>query len=103
LEEAKQIFSKRVHELLEQRKNMVLDRSFYAKQHRDEYRAMVEQAGGSTILVYLHADREVLWKRICDRRKKELNADSAREISLALLEDFVRGFEVPVGEGELFG
>jgi gluconate kinase len=80
---------------------VVLDRSFYAKSHRDELRGVVERACGRVILVYLKADRDLLWKRICDRRAKGVNAHSAREISQALLDQFVRGFEAPLDEGEI--
>ena len=101
LEEARQVFSGEIDALLEQKKNVVLDSAFYAKKQRDEYKAMVERASGRLVLVYLKAEREVLWKRICERRRKEVNADSAREISSALLDQFVRGFEVPEDEGEI--
>lgn len=101
LEEASALYSKKFHELLEQKKNIVLDRSFYAKEDRDEYRAAVEHAGGRAVLVYFKAERELLWKRIRERREKGVNADSAREISLALLDSFVQGFEAPDGEGEI--
>jgi predicted kinase len=101
LEEARQVFSEEVHELLEQKKNVVLDSSFYAKKHRDEYKVKIERASGRWVLVYLKAERDVLWKRICERRGKGVNADSAREISPALLDQFVQGFEGPEGEGEI--
>ena len=101
LEEARQVFSEEIDALLEQKKNVVLDSSFYAKKQRDEYKAKVECASARWVLVYLKAERDVLWKRICERRRKEVNADSAREISSALLDQFVRGFEVPEDEGEI--
>ena len=101
LEEARQVFSEEVQKLLEQKKNVVLDRSFYDKKHRDEYKAKVELASGRLVLVYLKVERDVLWKRICERREKGVNADSAREISGDLLDQFVQGFDVPKGEGEI--
>lgn len=100
-EEARQVFSEQVHQFLREKKNMVLDRSFYAKKDRDEYKAAVEYGGGQSVLVYLKAGRDVLWKRICERRAKDVNADSAFEINPALLDQYVRGFEVPDGEGEI--
>jgi predicted kinase len=87
--------------LLEKKKNIVLDRSFYARSHRDEFRVLVERAGGRVVLVYLKAERDLLWKRICERRNKGVNAHSAREISPALLDQFVRGFEAPEREGQI--
>jgi len=101
LDEASKVYSKEFHELLSQKKNIVLDRSFYAKEDRDEYRTKVVQAGGRVVLVYLKAERDLLWKRICERREKGLDADSAREINPSLLDQFVQGFEAPKGEGEV--
>jgi predicted kinase len=101
LEEARQVFLEETHELLEKKNNVILDSSFYAKKRRDEYKAIVECANGRLILVYLKAERDVLWKRICERREKGLNAHSAREITPALLDQFVQGFEAPDGEGEI--
>ncbi|KAF2667366.1 P-loop containing nucleoside triphosphate hydrolase protein [Microthyrium microscopicum] len=101
LEEARQMFSESTLELLGKNKDVVLDRSFYAKKHRDEYKAIIEQSGGRVILVYLKGDRDVLWRRICERRAKGIDADSAREISSGLLDQFMKDFEVPKGEGEV--
>ena len=99
--EARKVLQDQVQEFLEKKRNVVLDSSFYAKGDRDRYKAKIENAGGRWVLVYLKAERDVLWNRICERREKTLDADSAREISPALLDRFVRGFEVPEGEGEI--
>jgi predicted kinase len=100
-EEARKLFDSKFQDLLGHKRNIILDRSFYAKQDRDEFRAAVKHAGGRVVLIYLKAERDLLWKRICERRRKEINADSAREISSALLDQFVQGFEAPGGEGEI--
>lgn len=100
-DEADKIYVETVHKLLEEKKNIVLDRSFYAKEDRDDYRAKVEKAGGRVVLVYLKADRDLLWRRICERRAKGVNADSALEIDESLLDRYVNGFEAPDGEGEI--
>ncbi len=99
--EARQVFLETVQMLLRRRENMVLDRSFYAKQDRDAYKSIVEKAGGRWILVYLNAKRRLLWERICERREKGVDADSALEISEELLDQYIEGFEVPRGEGEI--
>jgi predicted kinase len=101
MEEARQLFAAQTRELLSQRKNAVLDSSFYAKKQRDEYRKMIDEADGRLVLVYLTAEQDVLWKRICARREKCVDADSAREITPELLDQFVRSFEVPEAEGEI--
>jgi hypothetical protein len=41
--DARRVFSEKLDELLEQKKHVVLDRSFYAKKHRDEFKALVER------------------------------------------------------------
>ena len=99
--EADEIFISKLESLLREGKNAVLDRAFYAKEDRDDFKARVEAAGGKCILVYLKADRDLLWKRICERRAKGINADSALEISEELLNSYVSGFEAPVDEGEI--
>jgi predicted kinase len=85
--------------------NLVLDRSFYAKEDRDEYRTLAEQAGARVVLVYLKATREVLWRRICARKanaeSEGRDADSAFDVSEEVLERYLGGWETPVGEGEV--
>ncbi|KAK5061158.1 hypothetical protein LTR84_007700 [Exophiala bonariae] len=85
--------------------NLVLDRSFYAKEDRDEYRALAEQAGARVVLVYLKASREVLWRRICARKARAetegRDADSAFDVGEELLDTYLRGWEAPVGESEV--
>ena len=46
-------------------------------------------------------EKQLLWQRIRDKREKEVNANSALDISRELLEEYVRGFENPDGEGEI--
>lgn len=99
--EAKAIFLKDFEQLLQDTKDVILDRSFYAKRDRLEFKAMIEEAGARWVLVYLKATQEVLWKRICERRAKGVDADSALEIRESLLERYISGFEAPTGEGEI--
>jgi predicted kinase len=80
---------------------VVLDRSFYDRGDRAEFKEMVEQAGARWVLVYLKGDRDTLWKRICERRRKGVDADCALEIDEKLLDRYFEGFEDPVGEGEV--
>lgn len=86
--------------------NLVLDRSFYAKADRDEYRALAEDAGARVVLVFLDADRDVLWRRIGKRweRRAEgrgVDADSAMDVTEEVLDAYLAGFERPSGEGEV--
>lgn len=92
-------------DLLAERKNVILERSFYAKEDRDEYRKIAEDAGASVLLVFLKAEgeqgKEVLWKRICKRSEGVKTADSALDISRETFDEYWNGFEDPVGEGEV--
>jgi len=100
-DEACKIYEAECRSLLQEKKDIVLERSFYAKEDREEYKRLVEEAGGRWILVYLKADRDLLWKRICERRADGINADCALDISPELLDQYVEGFEAPVNEGEI--
>jgi len=99
--EADGIYDTTFAELLRDKRDIVAERSFYAKADRDEYRTLVEKAGGRCVLVYLAAARDFLWKRITNRRVEGINADSALDISEDLLDHYVNGFEAPEGEGEI--
>lgn len=77
---------------------MILDRSFWCRHDRDDFRQIVQDGRGTAELVYLDAGIEVLWTRICDRSADGRDANSALEISRELLDDFVNGFEKPGGD-----
>lgn len=102
--EADEIYLETFKRLLEARRDIILERSFYAKSDRDEFRGMIESAGERCILVYLRVvegDKERLWERICERGRKEKDANSAFEISRERFERYWSGFEGPDGEGEM--
>ena len=100
--EARDICLREVEQLLrDQKKDIVLDRSFWAKGDRDFYSDLIRRAGARPVLVYLKAPRDVLWKRICERRAKGVDADCALEIGEELLDRYCEVFEAPVGEGEI--
>lgn len=101
-EDADKIFVAMFRKLLEKDKDIVLDRSFYAKEDRKEYKHMIEDGGGKWVLVYLKAgSKEELWNRICERSAKRKEANSALEISRSVFETYWTDFEEPQGEGEV--
>ena len=53
----------------------MIDFSFWSKENRDFYKAMIEKAGGTVELVYMKASKEILRKRL-DKRNLFLNANS---------------------------
>lgn len=100
--EANVIYDERLRALLSHGKqNIILDRSFYSKEDRDEFKKRIERAGARWVLVFLDVKREELWKRIQNRRAAEINADSALEITDDLFAMYWDGFDWPSGEGEI--
>ena len=101
--EAGKEYDKRLIELLsdvDRKHDIVLDRAFWAKEDRDNFKRLVEESGGRWVLVYLKASREVLWRRIKERAAKRRNADSAFDMTENILNRYWEGFEEPRGEGE---
>ncbi|KAI1262081.1 ATP/GTP-binding protein [Xylariaceae sp. FL1019] len=83
-------------------KDVVLDRAFWNKQYRNEAKAIIKGLQARWVLVYLKApSKEILWERIQARRKAEINADSAYEITQDILATYWNGFEEPSNEGEI--
>lgn len=100
--EQDEIFLATFQRLLMEGKDVVLDKAFYAKEDRDMYKKMIEEAGARWVLVYLRTDiKEELWSRICERSKKAKEANNALTISRDTFEMYWAGFEVPEGEEEV--
>ncbi|KAK5659932.1 hypothetical protein OQA88_13397 [Cercophora sp. LCS_1] len=101
LEEASDEFDKLLRHLLDEKKDVIIDRSLYAKEDREYFRRLVEEKGARSILVVFRpANKEFLWERIQLRRRTAVNADSALDITPEILDSYWEGFEWPVGEGE---
>ena len=85
--------------------DVILDLSFYDKPYRDEYKKLVEDAGGRWVLVFLDADKDVLWKRVQERRAKRdvegRDGDCAYDVEEDDFHMYLRCFEKPEGEGEV--
>ncbi|KAI5366445.1 Putative P-loop containing nucleoside triphosphate hydrolase [Septoria linicola] len=79
---------------------LILDRSFCSRKDRDEFRKIIEQGDAESRLVYLEAEKEVLWQRICDRGDIIKDANSALDISRDLFEAYVASFDRPANEQE---
>jgi predicted kinase len=101
LDEAEEESIRRLRKLLSEKRDVVLDRSFWRKADRESVRKIVEDGGGRWVLVYLKAERDVLWRRIQKRQEGGRDADSAYWITEKVLDGYVKGFEAPDGEGEL--
>jgi hypothetical protein len=96
--------------LRERERDVVLDMAFYLKDTRIEYRRMVRECGEGryqVLMVVFKGSEEVLWRRIEGRRgdgEKTMGEEEGREgmhIDRETLGVFLKGFEWPVGEGEI--
>jgi predicted ABC-type ATPase len=64
MDEADRVYLDTFRRLLAERKDIAFERSCYAKEDRDEWRKIAEDAGARVVLVFLRADdKEVLWRR----------------------------------------
>ena len=86
--EAHQAFEDRLKVLLEQgNSHIVLDRSFYAQEDRQDFSGLVRKNGGRIVLVYLKPkNKAVIWQRICDRKTQPKTANSAFEVTKEILD-----------------
>lgn len=102
MNEAGAIYDAEFLKLLKAGCDVVLDRSFYAKEDRDDFRTRVDKLGGRVVLVFFRpTDQEVSWNRIVERSMQEKGANNALEISRELFEMYWAGFENPEAEGEI--
>jgi predicted kinase len=90
------ILDQQLYSLIEQKKDVILDRSFWAAEDRRKcYELFDREEVAAYTFVYLRAEKELLWERIQKRRKQGINADSALEISEELFDQYWRGFQAP--------
>jgi predicted kinase len=98
-EVARRAVRERMLALIAQRRDVVIDSSFWQRSTRQAYKELIEQAGGRWRLVYLKADPAVLRQRLHTRAER-FDANAAFPITDALLDRYLEGFEEPVHEGE---
>ncbi|KAK6223875.1 hypothetical protein LQW54_000019 [Pestalotiopsis sp. IQ-011] len=99
-DEADAIYGETFRNMLENRRDIILERSFYAKEDREEFRALIQKSGAKCVLVYLRAtNKEALWQRVCKRNAGERDANCALDIDRRLFESYWDGFEEPLEEG----
>jgi predicted kinase len=89
----------RLRTLVEQGHPVVVDNSFWNRTAREDYKKLVDDAGGRWRLVYLKATTEVLRRRLA-LRKDRFDANAAFPITEETLAGYVAAFEEPHGEGE---
>lgn len=89
----------RLHDLVRAGHSVVLDQGLWRREDRDDYKRLVEEAGGAWRLLYFKADRDLLLDRLAERNRR-LGDPNALQVSREALEDFIGRFEEPSGEGE---
>lgn len=86
--------------LLNEKSNVVIDFSFWQRKRRNEYKKLIEDGGGVWKLIYLNVHPNVLRERLRIRSQR-FDANAAFTITEDIFSSFLKGFEVPSGEGEI--
>ena len=89
----------RLCELVRAGHSVVLDQGLWRREDRDDYKRVVEEAGGDWRLLYFKADRDLLLDRLAERNQR-LGDPNALQVTGEALDDFIGRFEEPSGEGE---
>ncbi|MGR9049793.1 AAA family ATPase [Halobacillus faecis] len=85
--------------LIHDKQQVVIDFSFWDRGRRDQYKRLIEDSGGKWKLFYLKVHPDDLRERL-KLRNKRFDANSF-PISEELLTSYLKGFEIPNGEGEI--
>ncbi len=100
LNEAHQRLHNKIVQFILDKKHVVVDSSFWSRSERNEYKQIIENAGGEWKLIYLKVHPDELRKRL-KIRSQRFDANAAFTITEELLTTFLNGFEEPSGEGEI--
>ena len=98
-EVAEALVRQRLLDVLAQRRDVVVDLSLWRRATREQYKRLVEDAGGRWKLVYMQVDPVVLRRRL-DERAGRRDANAAFPVTEDVLAIYLSGFEVPHGEDE---
>lgn len=86
--------------LLNEKRNVVVDFSFWQRKRRNEYKKLIEEGGGEWRLLYLKVHPNDLRERLRIRSQR-FDANAAFTITEEILSSYLKGFEEPSGEGEI--
>ncbi|WNS42317.1 AAA family ATPase [Paenibacillus sp. MMS20-IR301] len=100
LDEAHIRLRRKIVQCIQDKRQSVVDSSFWNREERNEYKQLIENAGGQWRLIYLRVDPEQLRERL-KLRSQRFDANAAFTITEELLTAFINGFEVPEDEGEI--
>lgn len=85
--------------LISDKKQVVIDFSFWERTKRDQYKQLIENSGGKWKLIYLKVHPDDLRERL-KIRSKRLDAN-AFPVTEEILDSYLNGFEIPKDEGEI--
>lgn len=86
--------------LIQDKQQVVVDFSFWQRSRRNQYKQLIEEAGGKWKLIYLKVHPNDLRERL-KVRSQRFDANAAFTITEEILTSFLNGFEAPTGEGEI--
>lgn len=81
-------------QLIQAKKRVVMDSSFWSRSERAEYKQLIENSGGIWRLVYLKVHPDELRRRL-KIRSQRFDANAAFTIMDEILTTFLNGFEEP--------
>lgn len=88
----------RMVELIQAGRSIVLDYGLWRRSEREDYKRLVERAGGRWQLLYFRVERDELLRRLTERNRRQ--DPNALTVTTAALNEFIDRFEPPVDEGE---
>ncbi|MDP0499198.1 MAG: ATP-binding protein [Verrucomicrobiota bacterium JB022] len=94
---AEETLRERLLSLLEEKRHVVVDFSFWQRTRRYLYTSLIRQHGGTPQIVYLRVSPQDLHQRLVERSRR-FDANAALPIANELVQQYVIGFEPPVDE-----
>ncbi|GAA2852434.1 hypothetical protein Acy02nite_51900 [Actinoplanes cyaneus] len=88
----------RMVELIQTGYSVVLDYGLWRRDEREDYKRLVDHAGGRWRLLYFRVDRDELLRRLTERNHR--GDANALAVTAHMLDDFIARFEPPHNEGE---
>lgn len=99
-EDAEKKLRNQLVKLIQDKQQVVVDFSFWQRSRRNQYKQLIEEAGGKWKLIYLKVHPNDLRERL-KVRSQRFDANAAFTITEKILTSFLNGFEAPTGEGEI--
>lgn len=87
-------------ELLDEKRNTVVDFSFWQKEKRKTYKKIIEKFGGKHFLIFMNPSIQTIKDRLKIRNQK-LEANAAFPITEELIDNYFKSFEIPTNESEI--